>query len=184
MKALHPGLTLVELMIVLSVAAVLSTMAVPTLGSVLARHRLKSAAYHLQADLALARQEALRRGQVAHIVFQPGANWCYALSMGVAGDCHQALAQGPSPVLKTVHASQHPDVVLLQALPMALDAGQGTSLLGQGHALLANTRGERLLVQLSLPGRASLCAPGLGVAGMPGCKQELPPPTLRPSAPG
>lgn len=172
----RPGFTLVELVIVLSVAAVLSAVAVPTFAAMLARQRLKAAAHHLQADLSLARQEALRRGLVAHLVFQPGANWCYQLSLGVAGDCHQPATAGASPVLKTVHAAQYPDVVLLQALPMALDARQGTSLLGQGHALFANSRGERLLVQLSAPGRAALCAPGVAVPGLPGCRQALPPP--------
>lgn len=183
MNQRRPGFTLVELMIVLSVAAVLSTMAVPSMASLLARHRLKAVAHHLQADLALARQEAQRRGQVAHVVFRPGANWCYAVSLGVAADCHQSPAQGPNPVLKVVHAAQHPDIVLLQAQPMALDANQGSSLLGHGHALFANSRNERLLVQLSLPGRASLCAPGAGLVGMPGCRQE-PPPALLPTAPG
>lgn len=164
------GVTLVELMIVLAVAALLGAAALPSMATMLGRHRLQAAARHLQADLALARQEALRHGRVAHLVFEPGANWCYALSLGVASGCQPGSAGVGSALLKLVRADQYPDVVLVDAGAMALDARDGTSLLGQGQASFVSLRGDRLTVHLSHLGRAALCAPAAPIAGLPPCR--------------
>ncbi len=163
------GFTLVELMIAVTVAALLGAISLPSMAGLLGRHRLQAAAHHLQADLALARQEALRRGQTAHLVFHAGADWCYALSLGAAGDCRNRAGDGV-PALAVVRADRYPDVVLLQGAAMALDARDGTSLLGQGRAEFAALRGERLTVQLSHLGRATLCTPAAPIAGLPGCR--------------
>ncbi len=157
-------------MIVLAVAALLGAAALPSTAAMLGRHRLQAAARHLQADLALARQEALRQGRVAHLVFEPGANWCYALSMGLASGCQAGSAGVGGALLKVVRAEQYPDVVLLDAGAMALDARDGTSLLGQGRAEFASVRGDRLTVNLSRLGRAALCAPAAPIAGLPACR--------------
>jgi type IV fimbrial biogenesis protein FimT len=58
------GLTLVELIITLVVAAILLTLAAPNLSSFLKRDRLATQANDLVADLALARSEAIKRGGV------------------------------------------------------------------------------------------------------------------------
>ena len=55
------GLTLVELIITLVVAAILLTLAAPNLTSFLKRDRLATQANDLLADLALARSEAIKR---------------------------------------------------------------------------------------------------------------------------
>lgn len=156
-------------MIVVTVAALLGAISLPSMAGLLGRHRLQAAAHHLQADLALARQEALRRGQTAHLVLHPGAHWCYALSLGVARDCRSPSGTGGA-ALAVVRADRYPEVVLLQAATMTLDARDGTSLQGQGRAEFASARGERLTVQLSHLGRASLCTPAAPIAGIAGCR--------------
>ena len=111
------GFTLVELAIVLAVLAVLVAAGMPPFGAALARHRLQAAAHHLQADLSLARQEAVAHGQSAHLSLQPGAQWCWALSLGAAVDCRQATpgAFNGGQVLKVVHADAHPNTTLAEA---------------------------------------------------------------------
>ena len=61
------GFTLVELMIVLVIAAVLLAIAAPGFRTLLERNRLQSAASNLYASLMLARSEALKRNQVVWV---------------------------------------------------------------------------------------------------------------------
>jgi type IV fimbrial biogenesis protein FimT len=55
------GLTLIELLIVLSVAAILAVIGMPALGSMLARSQRRSAESALQASLMHARETAITR---------------------------------------------------------------------------------------------------------------------------
>jgi len=58
----HRGLTLIELLTTLALAAILLTLGVPAFNEVMARHRVTTAANGLLADVHLARSEALKRG--------------------------------------------------------------------------------------------------------------------------
>lgn len=58
------GLTLVELIVTLVVAAILLTLAAPNLSSFIQRDRLGAQANELLSDLAYARSEAIKRGAV------------------------------------------------------------------------------------------------------------------------
>lgn len=163
------GFTLLELLIAMTIAGLMSAMALPNFSSLVARHRLHAVAYDLQADIALARQEAGRRAVPVHLMFQPGAQWCYALSTGVGIDCRQASVAPGNGVIKVVRAADQPGVLLLEATTMALDGRNGASLSGAGHARFGTTEGRQLQVRLGTLGRASLCAPADRVAGMPDC---------------
>lgn len=73
------GVTLIELMTVLVIAAILATVAVPSFVKIMASQRLKSAAGNLQVALLLTRSESLKRNanvQLAPIVAsQWNAGW-------------------------------------------------------------------------------------------------------------
>ncbi|MFZ3127388.1 MAG: GspH/FimT family pseudopilin [Rhodoferax sp.] len=56
------GFSLVELMVVVAIAAVLAAVAVPSITSMLQKNRLSSAASALQVSLSLARSEAIKHG--------------------------------------------------------------------------------------------------------------------------
>jgi type IV fimbrial biogenesis protein FimT len=56
------GFTLIELLVTLSIAAILATIAFPSFLSTIQRNRMSTTAGALQADLAYARSEAVRRG--------------------------------------------------------------------------------------------------------------------------
>jgi type IV fimbrial biogenesis protein FimT len=164
-----PGFTLLELAIALAIMAILAAMAVPTFASLVARQRLQATVEHLRADIALARQEAGRRAQPVHLVFQPGSRWCYAIGTGPVGDCHLAASTPGSGLIKVVRGSDQPGVQLLLATPMAIDSRTGGSLRAEGMARFASSEGQQLQVRLTALGHASVCAPAGTVAGTRPC---------------
>jgi type IV fimbrial biogenesis protein FimT len=158
------GVTLLEALVTLAIVAVLATLALPSFAGMLARHRLKAAADHLAMDLSELRFEAARRGMALHLQLTPGKDWCYALA--TAPGCACAVAQGCQ--LKTVHASEHPGVSLVQGQSLWVEPA---ALAGAnaGAAVLQGPDGAQLRVSLSPLGRAKVCAPATPVAGYPGC---------------
>jgi type IV fimbrial biogenesis protein FimT len=161
----HPrGLTLLELMVALAIVAILATLALPSFGHMLARHRLKATAENLATDLAELRFEATRRGAPLHLHYVTGTQWCYSLATASGCDCRVAQ----SCQLKTVRAGDHPGVQLLEA-QNALFEGQPGSQLGNGQALLRGADGTQLRVGLTPLGRPKVCAPDAAVQGYPAC---------------
>ncbi|MEK8048938.1 GspH/FimT family pseudopilin [Ideonella sp. DXS22W] len=165
------GFTLVELAIAMAVLAVLMAAGAPSFSAAIARHRLQATARHLQADLSLARQEAVTRGLPAHVSLQAGAQWCWALSLGAAVDCRNARpgAFAGGRVIKVVRADAHPNITLGQADAMVLDGRTGTRVSEPGQVLFLAAHGERLALRLNTLGRATLCTPAGAISGVPAC---------------
>lgn len=61
------GFSLIELMVVVSIVAILTTLAAPSFVDMLRRNRLSAAASALQVSLSLARSEAVKRGADARV---------------------------------------------------------------------------------------------------------------------
>jgi type IV fimbrial biogenesis protein FimT len=74
---LERGLTLVELLVVVAIAAILSLIAVPSLQTAIQANQLDTASNQFLAALALARSEAVRSPDVQVCIFNPNnsANW-------------------------------------------------------------------------------------------------------------
>jgi type IV fimbrial biogenesis protein FimT len=158
------GLTLLELMVTLAIVAVLASLALPSFGGMMARHRLKAAADHLSMDLAEARFEATRRGEALHLQLRPGADWCYAVTLAPGCDCRVAQ----SCQLKTVRAGEHPGVRLVEGRDLDFEPRPRAGM-GSVAALLQGQDGAQLRVGLSPLGRPNVCAPGAAVSGYPRC---------------
>lgn len=157
------GLTLLELMIVLAMLAVVSSLALPSFGAAAQRARLKNSAEILAADLAEARFQAAQRGQSLFVDFQAGSDWCWAVA--TAPGCACGSAQPCQ--LKTVRASDHPGIKLLEPQATAFDPSGAAVVVGS--AVFESARGERLRVNTSLLGRTSVCAAGAPVPGYGAC---------------
>jgi len=156
------GLTLLEMMVALAIVAVLATLALPSFGSMMSRHRLKAAAEQMAMDLAELRLLATQRGQPMHVNLSAGPQWCYALAVASGCDCR--VPQGCQ--LKTVSAKDHPGVTLLPGQDLRIDP----QAVARGNgALLQGSDGARLHVGLSPLGRPRVCAPDAAVPGFAAC---------------
>ena len=91
------GLTLVELMVALAVAAVLLTLAAPSFRDLILMQRLKSIHAQLVTDLQYARSEAVSSGAVVNVRVQPQfsgvEHTCYIIFHHFSRDY---LTNGPS----------------------------------------------------------------------------------------
>lgn len=161
----HQGLTLIELMIGLAILAVLTSLAGPPFASWLARNRVKAAAANLVADLGEARHESSRRGAPMYVLFQPGAQWCYAITLDPQAGC----ASASSAVLKRVQASDLPGISVAEAETFAFDGQSGTGLQALSRVRLVSRQGDALQVKMTRLGRASICAPDGGFPDLPHC---------------
>jgi len=156
------GFTLLEMLVTLALVALLATLAAPSFGGMLARHRLKAAAEQVALDLAELRQQAQQRGATLYLNPHAGAQWCYALAVAAGCDCR--VPQGCQ--LKTVRAADHPGVTLLPGEELPVGAQPGRPLEG---LLLQGRDGAQLRVGLSALGRPKVCAPSGVVPGFAAC---------------
>jgi len=87
------GLSLIELLMILSVAAILAATAVPAFYNLIGKQRLKGAAETLFSDLQFARFTAIKKNTPIGITFQTSqaaSDWCYGLSDSGPCRCNQA----------------------------------------------------------------------------------------------
>lgn len=79
------GFSIIELMVVLAVAAILTMIAVPNFQVFLDRQRVVTTASDLYASVALARSEAIRRGARVNVVPIDGVHWNQGWEVVVSG---------------------------------------------------------------------------------------------------
>ncbi len=76
------GVTLVELLVVMVIAAILATIAVPSLQSTVKMNRVDTASNQFVATLALARSEAVKQGALVTVASTSGTtDWSLGWSM-------------------------------------------------------------------------------------------------------
>lgn len=187
------GLTLIELMVVLSVAGVLLAIGVPSFRNLIIEQRLQSLTTQVATDLQLARSEASARNTPVYVSYRlsTGNQTCYAIytsttagafcncTFGVAGACPL-----PAQTLIKINSVPWDGSVRLIApvLNMAFDSVTGGIVWGTSDFAALNPAGwnietsvigdstRRLRINVSPGGRTSICNVGTRiVGGYPAC---------------
>ncbi|HSO83286.1 GspH/FimT family pseudopilin [Thiocapsa sp.] len=190
-----PGFTLLELMITLSVLAILASLGVPAMQDMLERNRLKSAAQALAEDLQWLRGEAIRRNRDLHLVFDDGTPWCYGITERTDCDCQltdpnagDACTLSPPtadavPLMKRVGSADLGRISATTTLSQGLtgfeprrgttirmgSGAAGSELNGNGNVTFSTPNGDQLRIILSVLGRVRLCSPNQSVPGFREC---------------
>ncbi len=81
------GVTIVELLVVISVSAILIIIAVPSFISFMQSNRIKILAQNLYYNLQYARGEAIKRNAKVYVTFTTGSSWCYGINPTSACNC-------------------------------------------------------------------------------------------------
>jgi Tfp pilus assembly protein FimT len=84
------GMTLVELLVILSITAILVTLSIPLFTSYVQKRRLVGVTENLYSFLQYARSEAVKRNANVYVSFVTGDNWCYGMNAGSACNCSVA----------------------------------------------------------------------------------------------
>lgn len=158
------GLTLIETAIALAILAIVATIALPGLGPLAERARLRSAAEALAGDLAEARFEAARLGRPLVVEATAGPPWCWGVATDPGCPCSGAA---PSCRLKATGAADLAGIELSETHGVTFSPDGNAS--GAGGALFSSRHGEQLRVSLTTMGRARICAPARPVPGYPPC---------------
>jgi type IV fimbrial biogenesis protein FimT len=166
------GLTLVEAVTAMSVAAVLVGAAVPSFKQMNARRQVEAPAVELATDLLYARSEAIARNESVRVsFFAPPAGACYVLHTGDAGDC---TCNGSGPAACANGAREIKTVLLPAGRPVTLQSNVASMLFHPVRGTTTPTGtvkvqggGYAIHHVVNVMGRVRSCTPG-GV--MPGYK--------------
>ena len=177
--------TLIEMVVTVSVLAILAAIAVPSFLNTLEKRRVVGAAEQLYADLQYARTEAIKGNRWVTITFRnvgTGTNWCYGIDQNFADDCNcdDAATCTVDGVQKVFSNSGFRGVSITSTTfnGVATVAGfeprrgiprRPNNSVANGTVIFSSNSGQ-LNVVVSLEGRIRLCSPSSPpLSGYPAC---------------
>jgi prepilin-type N-terminal cleavage/methylation domain-containing protein len=186
-RSSHSGFTLVELIITLVVLAVLAVVSVPSYVELRERQAIRGVADNITVAVGLAKQEAIKRGEMVRVEFHPvGDAVCVgAMVVEAAGDdgcdCSTetcdvvAFPDGPGNTSALRRVMLEGDVVFGDdGDGFVIDPRTGTleDLGDTGGFVLSTDRGYQIDLSINAMGRVATCTPdGVdNLAGVPVCE--------------
>jgi type IV fimbrial biogenesis protein FimT len=179
MKPISKGVTLIELMVAISILAILIAVAAPSMTDFLDRRRLISQLDGVSGLIQLARSEALRRSAggsmgVVSVTIQPAASWYVGLSNDSSGctdisNC--TINESGTSVRRVWQNADCGSCTLIS--PVAREVVvfnlRGVVSNGANQAItIQSPQGKQLSIVVSAIGRIAACSPN-GVTGYPSC---------------
>ena len=193
------GLTMVEMMVVVAIAAVILTLAAPSMRDFLARQRVAAVNAELLTDLQFARSEAIARNRSVYVTFHTdhGALTCYTVhTRGTVGtcDCRNPVGTACPAIsglveLKTVQVQRSTTVTLappdLPANWLRFSSRRGMAEWRDHQETHAgyvadwidfpvgveSSRSGRLRTQVNIAGRPQVCSPDGSIRGVATCAE-------------
>lgn len=168
------GLTLIELAIVVAIAAIVVAAAAPSFTALIDARRLDGAATRLAADLQLARSEAIARNRPLRLSLVAGDGaTCWIVHSGSAADCScdaaaATCAGGARAIRSVVLPGDERVSVAGNVASIVFDPLHGTST-PTGTLRVVGARGAAVHHVVNVVGRVRSCSPGGAVAGYSPC---------------
>jgi type IV fimbrial biogenesis protein FimT len=107
----HSGITLIELLIMLTVVMILTLLSIPLFTNLIQHYRITTAVENLYSSLQYARTESIKRNVNVYVSFTTGDSWCYGINTGstcncaTAGNCNLGSFSAPAAQLLTLSTS-------------------------------------------------------------------------------
>ena len=160
------GFTLVELMIVGTIAVILMMLAAPSLREFIDRYRLKGLADNLVGELGFAKSEAVRRDVPVHMTFATGAASCYGIGETAGCSC---AACNLKAVDATRFAQTYAGMTITSASAVEFTPRLGVPVAAGTVTVTSTSTGRSIRISLSALGFVSVCAVGGGLRGVDPC---------------
>ena len=174
-RSAQQGLTLVESLISLAVAAISLGTVAPGFQQMKERRHLEGASAQLATDMRHARSLAVaRRAPIRLSVQSPAGSTCYVVHTGSAGDCRcngdgTAVCTAGAEALHTVGFEPGLRLRLSStSASMLFDPDRGT-VTPTGTLRLQISSGDSIHQVVNIMGRVRACSPGGAVAGYSAC---------------
>jgi type IV fimbrial biogenesis protein FimT len=169
------GFTLIELMVVVAIAAILLTLAAPSFTGYMNKKRVEGVAAELATDIQFARTEAVVRNAPVRITFGSGC-WVVHTAGSTATTCTQAagatLGTGATQLkdvqlASNLNASLSPNNSLTYIAFDAVRAMSTSDGGGTSHSIDVNSSSGswQLRTAVSSVGRVQVCSPNGSVPG-------------------
>ncbi len=187
------GFTLMELLITVTVTAIILALAMPSYSEIINKRAVKNAAEQSSTFMALARAEAVKRNRPVTVrIATSGSNFCIGLTTDPDGNCDCFTAnscqmvsgdQAASvaltgdgfenivlpPTLSTLGTAKSPLLLTFDPVRGILDTGVGRDV--QAELLFASENGQfSLRMETGLSGRSEICAPSGNLPGYKVCE--------------
>ncbi len=165
------GFSTIEILVTITVLAILASIAVPMLSDLINRQRLKGAAQRVMDDYREARSIALTSNHHVYLSFVPGdAKWCYGMDDETVCNCQVSNDCTVNGKEFVVSNDNFPNVAMLQArfaggvAYTSFDPDRGLPKdngMRNGTVWFQAPNGEQLATVLSTTSRIRFCSPTL-----------------------
>lgn len=165
------GVSLIETLTAITIAAILAAVAAPPLKRLLEARRLDGIATQLGADIQAARGEALARNQTLRLSLQTDADGgCWVLHSGPAGACRcNATCAADAEAVKAVRWNAGDGVSIAGNVnSIAFDPTHGTAT-PAGTWRVVTSEGRAVHHVINVLGRLRSCSPQAAVPGWRAC---------------
>jgi len=149
------GFTFIEMLIALVIVVILTIISIPLFSSIIAAHKISSAAENLSSSLQLARSTAIMSNATVYVSFTTGTSWCYGINSGsscncvVAGNCGLGTVNAPSGQIPLSIAGFSNNTISFESTHGATNSS--------GSITIGNT-GQLITITVSALGNQNICS--------------------------